>query len=98
MVIQRENGKKVTNEYASVDEALGAMADANTTVDGKQFRGRIVAVLNDLGVAEWVVFVSATPVVAGTGNTPSIPTDYTPVVTQNGTFLNVKATPMMAMT
>ena len=47
--------------------------------------------LNDLGVAEWVVFVSATPVVAGTGNTPSIPTDYTPVVTQNGTFLNVKA-------
>ncbi|MEI3362526.1 MAG: S-layer homology domain-containing protein [Oscillospiraceae bacterium] len=91
VVIQRENGKKVTNEYASVDEALGAMADANTTVDGKQFRGRIVAVLNDLGVAEWVVFVSATPVVAGTGNTPSIPTDYTPVVTQNGTFLNVKA-------
>ena len=38
-----------------MDEALGAMADANTTVDGKQFRGRIVAVPERPGVAEWVV-------------------------------------------
>ena len=85
VVIQRENGKKVTNEYASVDEALGAMADANTTVDGKQFRGRIVAVLNDLGVAEWVVFVSATPVTAGAGNGGSVPTPgYDPSVSMTG--------------
>lgn len=64
-VIQMENGKKTTNVYGSVSEALGAMADASTTTDGQQFRGRIVAVLNDLGVAEWVVFISSTPVVSG---------------------------------
>ena len=72
VVIQMQNNKKTTTEYASVSEALGAMADANTTADGQQFRGRIVAVLNDLGVAEWVVFISATPVTAGTTTgTPS---------------------------
>ena len=90
VVIQQENGKKVTNEYASVEEALGAMADANTTVDGKQFRGRIVAVLNDLGVAEWVVFISSTPVTAGTV-TPPTPGGYSPTATINGLTINVKA-------
>ena len=69
-VIQQENGKKTSTEYASVAEALGAMADANTTVNGQQFRGRIVAVLNDVGVAEWVAFISSTPVKAGSIITP----------------------------
>ena len=90
VVIQQENGKKVTNEYASVEEALGAMADADTSAAGRQFRGRIVAALNDMGVAEWVVFISATPVTSGTIVPPS-PSGYNPTATINGLNINVKA-------
>ena len=68
VVIQKENNKTVENEYASVDEAMGALADVDTNASGLQFRGRIVAVLNEYGVAEWVVFISRTPV--SSGSTP----------------------------
>ena len=47
-------------EYSSVQEAYDNLADASTAA-GLQFQGRIVAVLNTQGVAEWVYIESLTP-------------------------------------
>ena len=65
VVIQNENGEEVTEEYGSVREAMSALADADEDAKGLQYNGRIVAVLNDQGVAEWVVFCSYTDVETG---------------------------------
>ena len=62
--------RKVSN-CGSVSEAIGRLADANTLTAGTQFQGRIVAVLNSAGVAQWVVIISDTPLVIGGGNVPS---------------------------
>ena len=64
VVIQMENRKEVTDEYASVREAMSALGDPSDR-DGLQYKGRIVAILNDQGVAEWVVFCSDTDVKTG---------------------------------
>ena len=58
---QEVRGKDKTVEYGSVDEAYSNLGDANTLKDGLQFSGRIVAVLNNQGVAEWVFIDSNTP-------------------------------------
>ena len=44
---------------------MSALADADEDAKGLQYNGRIVAVLNDQGVAEWVVFCSYTDVETG---------------------------------
>ena len=65
VVIQDENNKtNVKTSYASVREAIAALGDPSTAA-GKQYVGDIIAVLNSQGVAEWVVFDSATPVNSG---------------------------------
>ena len=65
VVIQDENNKKdVKTNYATVSEAVAALGDPSTAT-GKQYVGRIIAVLNSQGVAEWVVFDSDTAIRTG---------------------------------
>ena len=70
VVLQSENGKDVESEYGSVSAALAALADANEKTNGLQYYGDIVAILDDRGVAEWVVFNSLTDLVTGPGTKP----------------------------
>ena len=65
VVRQMENGKTETTNYGSVAEAIAALGDANENATGKQYDGRIVAVLDDRGVAEWVFFDSDTAIWTG---------------------------------
>ena len=65
VVRQMENGKTETTNYGSVAEAIAALGDANENAAGKQYDGRIVAVLDDRGVAEWVFFDSDTAIWTG---------------------------------
>ena len=68
VVIQDENNKKdVKTNYATVAEAVAALGDPSTAT-GKQYVGRIIAVLNSQGVAEWVVFDSDTAIRTGSDN------------------------------
>ena len=61
VVIQDEYNKtEVKTEFDSVDEALDRLADLDEKADGLQYKGSIIAVLNNQGVAEWVVFVNQT--------------------------------------
>ena len=63
IVIQKENGKEVVSEWASVELAIDHLGDNNpTTTDVKEYKGDIVAILDGNGAAEWVVFRSETPV------------------------------------
>ena len=59
---QTVNGKSVTTEYASVQDAYNDLGDADPDKAGLQFEGRIVAVLNSQGVAEWAYIISDTPI------------------------------------
>ena len=59
---QTVNGKSVTTEYASVQDAYNDLGDADPDTAGLQFDGRIVAVLNSQGVAEWAYIISDTPI------------------------------------
>ena len=67
VVIQVENDKIVESEYASVANALTQVADADEDVAGLQYEGAVIAVLNDKGAAEWVVFVNDTELVTNSG-------------------------------
>ena len=78
---QRENGKWVTREYDSVDAAIDAMGDAMEDEEGFQFTGRIVAILNAQGVAEWVYLRSDTPVTTATGGSAADVDTYTVTIT-----------------
>lgn len=69
VLIQPENGKITETNCASVEEALGRLADRDRDADGKQFKGRIMAVLNSNGVAQWLVIFSDSNLV--TGNDPN---------------------------
>lgn len=70
VVVQDENGKsEVKSEFASVDAALAHLADADTTVDGLQYNGEIVAAIDSRGAATWVLFWNYTELVAGNQNT-----------------------------
>ena len=65
VVIQNENNKKdVKTEFDSVSGALGHLADASED-DGLQYTGKIIAVLNSKGAAEWVVFDNGTDLLTG---------------------------------
>ena len=62
VVIQDVNNKSnVKTEYSSVSEAIASLGDPSSE-DGLQYQGKIIAVLDDLGRAEWVIFDSNTPV------------------------------------
>ena len=56
------NNKGTYTAYSSVQDAYNDLADENENAAGLQFRGRIVAVLNSQGVAEWAYIESLTPV------------------------------------
>ncbi len=62
VVRQPVNEKMKTTAYSSVEEAIASLGDVDPTTDVKEFRGIITAVLNNSGVAEWVVFYSDTNV------------------------------------
>ena len=65
VVIQQENGKEVITNCSSVSEAVSRLGDPNTSTTTKEYAGDIIAVLNSNGAAEWVVFVSDTPLTSG---------------------------------
>jgi hypothetical protein len=65
VVVQMENGSREVTNCASVADAIARLADRNVNTAGVQFKGRIVAVLDTLGVAQWVVFISDTELVSG---------------------------------
>ena len=67
VVIQKENDKKVKTEFASVAEAIDRLADADQGKDGLQYEGKIVAILNSDGVADWVLFVNDKGLETGSG-------------------------------
>ena len=70
VVSQSVNGERDEVEYASVQEAYSVLADAdNNTANGLTFNGRIVAVLDANGVAQWVFFYDNTNV--SSGNQPN---------------------------
>ena len=69
---QEVNGSWTTTEYDSFDDAYNDLADADGFSDGVlQFKGKIVAVLNSQGVAQWFYIYSETPV--GAPTTPGNP-------------------------
>ena len=67
VVIQKENDKTVKTEFASVAEAIDRLADADQGKDGLQYEGKIVAILNSDGVADWVLFVNKNGLETGSG-------------------------------
>ena len=85
LLVQSENYAGVeTREYNSVEEAVSNIADFNTVASGTQFRGRIAAVLDGRGAAQWVVIISDTELT--TGNKPSYGTGDILRWTQNGQY------------
>ena len=78
VVIQKEDKKVVTSEYDSVSAALASLAepDGEEETPGQQYEGKITAVLNSQGVAEWVVFNNDSALESNSGNRPSGDTRY----------------------
>lgn len=72
LVIQRENGSWETTEYTSVSSALSALADwyeddpAYPYTLGLDYKGEIVAGINGVGAATWVVFTNYAELTSGT--------------------------------
>ena len=71
VLVQPENGEIESTSCGTVQEAIDRLADRDpsTANPGTQFKGRIVAVLDNRGVAQWVVIISDTNLV--TGNDPN---------------------------
>ena len=68
VTIQDENKEtKVATNFADVASAIAHLADASED-DGFQYDGKVFAVLNDNGTAEWVVFVNNTALVTGSND------------------------------
>lgn len=88
VVVQDEgaqsNLERKVRPCGSVAEAIGMLADANSAVSGKQYAGRVVAVLNSAGMAQWVAFVSDTPLVAGGGISGNVPAGDFEIITDLG--------------
>ena len=100
VVIQDENKKSdVKTEFTSVGSAISHLADADTNTAGTQYAGNIYAVLNSNGLAQWVVFDSATPLNTGSqggnfndnGSDTTLPstTDLLVTVVNNASPANV---------
>ena len=60
---------KVKTEYTSLSAALASLGDADDTTPGLQFKGRLTAVLDSRGVAEWLVINSDTTIYTAPGGT-----------------------------
>ena len=68
VTIQDENKEtKVATNFADVASAIAHLADASED-DGFQYDGKVFAVLNDNGTAEWVVFVNNKALQTGSNN------------------------------
>ena len=66
VVSQSVNGDRKEVEYASVQEAYSVLADSDkNSANGLTFNGKIVAVLDANGVAQWVFFYDNTDVTSG---------------------------------
>ncbi len=69
VTIQDENKEtKVATNFSDVASAIAHLADAQPNTDGFQYDGKVFAVLNDNGTAEWVVFVNNTALVTGSND------------------------------
>ena len=75
---------RTVSNCGSVSEAIGRLADRDTNKTGTQFKGRIVAVLNSAGVAQWVVIISDTPLIIGGGSVVNPGGQYDPNVVVTG--------------
>lgn len=62
------NYERKVYSCGSLSEAFGHLADADTTTPRLPVQGRVVAVLNSAGVAQWVVLISDTQLVIGGGS------------------------------
>ena len=82
VVIQPEDNREVKTEYDSVSAALASLGDPVSTTSNLEFCGRLVAVLNNQGVAEWLVIISDTNVTTPAGGTVR-PDSRTMTVTVN---------------
>ena len=73
LVQQDTAGRWVINEYTTIKQALDALEDANTGVNGVQFKGHVAAVLNSNTTAQYLVIKSETlvPVEDDDHTTPS---------------------------
>ena len=60
LVQQDTAGRWVINEYTTIKQALDALEDANTGVNGVQFKGHVAAVLNSNTTAQYLVIKSET--------------------------------------
>ena len=65
VTIQTENNSTKYTNFTDVTSALSHLADANVNAAGLQYDGKVVAILNSNGVAEWVVFVNKTALTTG---------------------------------
>ena len=66
VVSQEVNGDRSEIEYSSVKEAYSTLSDSDgITTNGLTFNGRIVAVLDSNGVAQWVFFYDNHGVTSG---------------------------------
>ena len=73
VLIQPEDGEEEATDCTDVQNAIDRLVDRDTrdvsAAAGIQFKGRIVAVLDNRGVAQWVVIISDTNL--ATGNDPN---------------------------
>ena len=94
VVLVQKQGTASNLEPKTINTTLnaveGLLADANAATDGTQFKGRIVAVLNSQGVAQWAVIISDTPMIIGGGSVPSgsglVPVTYNGTTAPNYTL------------
>ena len=67
VTIQTENGEtNVATNFSDVASAIAHLADAQPNTDGFQYNGKVYAILNSNGTADWVVFVNDTELTTGT--------------------------------
>src|SRR5699024_974274 len=70
VVIQDENrDKDVVTNFGDVESAVNYLVDPDDTTSVKEYSGKIVAILNSSGAAEWIVFDSDTPLTTGGSGT-----------------------------
>ena len=88
VTIQKENGSTKYTNFTDVSSAISHLADANVNQAGLQYSGKVIAILNSNGTADWVVFVNNTELTTGNqGGTGSGSGSYTDTV--NGFNVNI---------
>ena len=88
VTIQKENGSTKYTNFTDVSSAISHLADANVNASGLQYSGKVVAILNSNGTADWIVFVNNTELTTGNqGGTGSGTVSMTDTV--NGFNVNI---------